>query len=91
MVYRITLCAAALMSCLSLSVAAAEAQDPKGSVSGPANGTNVIPSTAYQKEGMIEGRSVSPLWSQQMAELMGSLVAAGAPGMEGLPGTESGR
>jgi hypothetical protein len=87
MVYRITLCAAALMSCLSLSVAAAEAQDPNCSVSGPANGTNVIPSTACQKERMIEGRSVSPVWSQ----FMGSLVAAGAPGIEGLPGTESGR
>jgi hypothetical protein len=87
MVYRITLCAAALMSCLALSVAAAKAQDPKGSVSGPANGTNVIPSTAYQKEGMFEGRSVSP----GMTQLMGSLVAAGAPGIEGAEGTQSGR
>jgi hypothetical protein len=93
MVHRLALCAAALMSCIFIviSAVAVAAEAPQWSVSGPANGTNIIPSTAYQKEGMFEGRSVSPVWSQQTAELMGSLIAVGAPGIEGAPGTESGR
>lgn len=44
MEYRITLCATALMSCLFLSAATAAAQTLDASVSGPANGTNVMPS-----------------------------------------------
>jgi hypothetical protein len=89
MVYRITLCAAALMSCLSLSAATAAAQTPEASVSGPANGTNVVPSAAVQKD--TEGRSVSNIAKDQPSSLIGSALAAGAPGVEGAPGTESGR
>jgi len=89
MVYRITLCAAALMSCLSLSATAAVAQTLNASVSGPANGTNVMPSAAVQKQS--EGRSVSDIAKDQPSSFIGSAIAAGAPGVEGAPGTESGR
>jgi hypothetical protein len=89
MAYRTSLCAAALVSALSLSAVAVAAVQSQGSVSGPASGTNVIPSTAFQKE-MIEGRSVSSPTAQKTAELMSALVAVGAPGVEGLPGTQSG-
>ena len=95
MAYRISLRATALMSCLFLSVAAATAQTPNASVSGSANGTNVEPSTAVQKE--TEGRSYSGFGlepgvaSPQPSTLKGSPVASGAPGVEGSPGTQSGR
>lgn len=89
MVYRIALCAAALMSCLSLSTGAAVAEAPKASISGPANGTNVEPSTAVQKE--MEGRSVSGITKRQASEFIASALAVGAPGVEGSPGTQSGR
>ena len=61
MVYRVTLYAAALGSVLSLSGVALAADAPKASVSGPANGTNVEPSTAVRKQAVqsqMEGRSV---------------------------------
>jgi hypothetical protein len=50
MVYRITLSAAALLSCLSFPAMAAEMGAPERFASGPANGSNVIPSTAIQKQ-----------------------------------------
>jgi hypothetical protein len=56
----------------------------EGSTSGPAAGTNVEPSTVTQKQ--ITGRSAA---SQR--ELQGSSNAAGAPAVEGHPGTESGK
>jgi hypothetical protein len=59
MVHRTTIRAAALMSCLALSPVAAVAQTPDASVSGPANGTNVVPSAAVQKQ--VERRSVSDI------------------------------
>ena len=135
MVYRESLYAAALVSCLSLPAMAATAQEPKqpmpnvthgkimrnepagrpemaspsleskllsaqlqrpaGIVSGPAYGTNVIPSTALQKltvqKVMTEGRSVSSASSAMpRAEILGALVAVGAPGIEGSPDTQSG-
>jgi hypothetical protein len=141
MIDRKTLCAAALLSCLSLPAMAASAQKPEqsmpapaydtkvipgkimrnepagrpvmaspslesellsaqlprpaGIVSGPAYGTNVIPSTALQKltvqKVMTEGRSVSSASSAMpRAEIMGALVAVGAPGIEGSPDTQSG-
>ena len=95
MLYRISLCAAALVSCLSLSTAPAAAQTPEASVSGPANGTNVEPSTAVQKE--TEGRSYSGfrldsgVVSRLPSTIKGSPVGAGAPGVEGASGTQSGR
>ena len=89
MSYRISLCATALMSCLILSTVAASAQTPDASVSGPANGTNVVPSTAVQKQ--TEGRSVSNIAMEQPSSIIGSALAAGAPGVEGAPGTEFGR
>jgi hypothetical protein len=95
MLYRISLCGAALVSCLSLTAATAAAQTPEASVSGPADGTNVEPSTAIQKE--TEGRSYSGfrlepgVASRQPSTIKGSPVAAGAPGVEGAPGTQSGR
>jgi hypothetical protein len=87
MAYRTSLCAAALLA--GLSAAAATAKAPIGSVSGPASGTNVIPSTALQKEMITEGRSVSPA-AQKTGELMTALAGVGAPGIEGLPDTQSG-
>jgi len=95
MVYRITLCATVLMSSLFLFAAIATAQAPNASISGPANGTNVKPSTAVQKE--TEGRSYSGfrlepgVASRQPSTIKGSPVAAGAPGVEGAPRTQSGR
>jgi len=88
MEYRITLCAMALMSCLFLSAATAAAQTFDASVSGPANG-NVMPSAAVQKQS--EGRSVSDIAKDHPSSFIGSAIAAGAPGVEGAPGTESGR
>jgi hypothetical protein len=90
MVNRITLSAAALLSCLSIPAVAADARPPEGIVSGPASGSNVIPSTAIQKR-MFEGRSVGVASPQQRANEMGALIAAGAPGLEGAPDTQSGR
>lgn len=89
MVPRLTLCAAAVLAALSLSAAGVAAKAAVGSVSGPASGIDVVPSTAFQKE-MLEGRSVSGPTEQKTAELMSALVAVGAPGIEGLPGTQSG-
>jgi hypothetical protein len=89
MVYRITLCATALVSCLFLSATATPAQTLNASVSGLANGTNVEPSAAVQKR--TEGRSVSGNATRPSPDLIGSALAAGAPGVEGAPGTESGR
>jgi hypothetical protein len=89
MEYRITLCAMALMSCLFLPAATAAAQTLDASVSGPANGTNVMPSAAVQKQS--EGRSVSDIAKDLPSSFIGSAIAAGAPGVEGAPGTESGR
>jgi hypothetical protein len=90
MIYRMILCAFVLMSCLFLSAAIAMAQAPNASVSGPAMGTNVVPSTAVQKQ--TEGRSVSKsVIMDQPSSMMGSALSAGAPGVEGAPGTESGQ
>jgi hypothetical protein len=84
---RITIRTAVLLTLLS--PVAAVAQMPDASVSGPANGTNVVPSAAVQKQ--IERRSVSDLAKDQPSALMGSALAAGAPGVEGAPGAKSGR
>lgn len=88
MKYHTTLRAAALISCLSLSAVAAAAQSSGASISGPANGTNVAPSAAVQKQ--IDGRSVSVANRQQL-EIIGGAMSAGAPGVEGARGAESGR
>ena len=58
------------------------AQEP-GDTSGTSAGKNVQPSTAIQKE--LTGRS-----SAGKDQLQGSSNAAGAPGMEGKPGAQSG-
>lgn len=55
---RKTLSAAALLTALCAPAAATENPAPAAFVSGPAAGSNVVPSTAAQKE-MIEGRSVA--------------------------------
>jgi hypothetical protein len=89
MTYRLSLCAAALMSCFALSAAAVAAEAPQGSVSGPASGTNVIPSTVLQKE-MIEGRSAAVTSPELSKAAIGALIAVGAPGIEGAPNTQSG-
>lgn len=89
MAYRLTLHATALLSCLFLSVAAAAAQTPQSSISGPAMGTNVEPSAAVQKQS--EGRSASSMARDPSLIFTGSALSAGAPGVEGAPGTESGR
>jgi hypothetical protein len=87
--YRITLCATAFLTSLSLSAATAAAQTPEASVSGPADGINVEPSAAVQKR--TEGRSIADIAARKTPDMIGSALAAGAPGVEGAPGTESGR
>jgi hypothetical protein len=90
MVRRITLYAAALGPILSLPGVAIAADAPEASVSGPANGTNVEPSAAVQKQAQsqMEGRSV---FFRSKILPFGAALAAGAPGVEGAPGTQSGR
>jgi uncharacterized protein YfaP (DUF2135 family) len=88
MEYRITLRAAALMSCLSLSAVAATAQSPDASISGPRAGTNVEPSAAVQKQ--FDDRSVR-VAERERVEIIGGAISAGAPGAEGGRGTQSGR
>jgi hypothetical protein len=63
------------------------AQEPY-SVSGPANGSNVEPSTAIQKEN--EGRSAIVDSRRPDPETLRP-HGAGATGVEGSPGTQSGR
>lgn len=89
MAHRTTLCAAALLAGLSFSAGAVAAKASIGSVSGPASGTDIIPSTAFQKE-MMEGRSVSGPVGKKTGDLMSALISVGGPGIEGLPGTQSG-
>jgi hypothetical protein len=94
MVNRITLYAAALLSCLSLSTVALAADAPNASVSGPANGTNVEPSAAIQKQAVqsqMEGRSLFSTPKRLPLGMLGGALGAGAPGVEGALGTESGR
>jgi hypothetical protein len=80
------LSAAALVFSLVLS-GVALAQEPY-SVSGPASGSNVEPSTAIQKE--KEGRSAIVDAKRPDPETLRS-HGAGAAGVEGSPGTQSGR
>ena len=54
-----------------------------GTTSGSASGTNVEPSTSIQKQ--YTGRS-----SSDESQFKGSSNAAGAPGVEGQTGTQSG-
>jgi hypothetical protein len=82
----ITLSAAALVLSLVLS-GVAFAQEPY-SVSGPANGSNVESSTAVQKED--EGRSAIVDSRRPDPETLRPR-GAGAVGVEGSPGTQSGR
>ena len=63
------------------------AQEPY-SVSGPASGSNVKPSTAIQKEN--EGRSAIVDARRPDPETLRP-HGAGAAGVEGSPGTQSGR
>jgi len=63
------------------------AQEPY-SVSGPASGSNVEPSTAIQKEN--EGRSAIVDARRPDPELIRP-HGVGAAGVEGSPGTQSGR
>jgi len=55
----------------------------QGTTSGPAAGTNVEPNTAVQKQPAGRSGAKSNDWKA-------SSEAAGAPGIEGKPGTESG-
>jgi hypothetical protein len=91
---RTTLYAAALLSCLSLSSVAVAADPPKASVSSPASGTNIKPNAAVQKQAIksqMEGRSVFYRPKVLPFGKLGAALATGAPGVEGAPGTESGR
>jgi hypothetical protein len=88
MAYRIPLCAAALASTLVLSGHVA-AQTPESSTSGPNAGVPVAPSTAFQDK--YEGRSTSENEPGEPRKNLGAPTAAGAPGVEGRPGTQSGR
>jgi hypothetical protein len=94
MVNRVTLYAAALVSSLSFSGIAFAADAPKASVSGPANGTIIEPSAAVQRQAVetqMEGRKVFYKPKVLPFGMRGAALAAGAPGVEGAPGTESGR
>jgi len=55
----------------------------QGTTSGPASGTNVEPNTAIQKQTTGPSGATSSEWKA-------SSEAAGVPGIEGKPGTESG-
>jgi hypothetical protein len=72
---KILFCAALYGAALT---GAAFAQQPQGSASGttsgPASGTNVVPSTVTQKKG----------------DSMGKATSSGAPGMSGPKGSENG-
>lgn len=69
-----------------------EPQGPIDPTSGPAAGTNVVPSTVMQKayEGGSEGRSAAGEAAREVTEPNAPAAAAGMPGAEGLPGTQSG-
>lgn len=71
----ITLCAVASLA----ASGAVFAQQQPGETSGPAAGKNVDPTTVIQKKN--EGRS----------SVEDTRPSAGMPGVEGKPGTESGR
>ncbi len=75
------------ISILAVATSSAYAQQELGVTTGPAAGTNVLPSTVIQKMAgdLQQGRSVG-------IEMRTSPGAAGGlPGVEGMPGTESGR
>jgi hypothetical protein len=94
MVNRITLYAAAFASSLSLSAVALAANAPGSSISGPTNGTNVETSTAVQQratESQREGRSVFYRPRVLPFGMWGAALTAGAPGVKGAPGVQSGR
>ena len=55
----------------------------QGTTSGPAAGTNIEPNTAIQKQSTGRSGATSSEWKA-------SSEAAGAPGIEGKPRTESG-
>jgi hypothetical protein len=91
---RVTLCDSALMSCLFLSSVAIAANAPKASVSGSANGINFEPSSTIQKQAahrQPEGPKVFYKPKVLPFSMWGATLAAGAPGVEGARGTESGR
>jgi hypothetical protein len=73
----------------SLPAMAAEMRAPEGFASDPANGSNVIPSTAIQKQ-MFGQRSSDQTGAGPRAEVA-ALIAVGAPGTEGAPDTQSGQ
>lgn len=85
MTMRTHIALAALTSLFLGGVALAE---QKGETSGPAAGKNVLPTTVIQK--MYEKRSSSTQGVPSSA-LVESGASAGYPGVEGMPGTESGQ
>jgi hypothetical protein len=89
MVYRKSICAAALVLSATFLAGPGRAEEKLPSVSGPANGTNVEPSAAVQKQ--TGGPSVISLALRQPSPVIGSVLSSGAPGVEGLPGGPSGR
>jgi len=72
-VTKIAACAV-LYGALFTGAALAQQQQPQGTTSGPAAGTNVEPSTVTQKK----------------ADSSGKATSAGAPGMAGPKGSENG-
>lgn len=56
-----------------------------GSTTGPAAGAHVAPSTVVEKQNPHIGRAM------QVGKSDASGMSAGAPGVEGAPGTQSGR
>jgi hypothetical protein len=66
---------------IALALLGGSAGAQQGATSGPAAGSNTAPSAAIQKEGRSVGGD----------DYRGSAAAAGAPGIEGKPGAESGR
>jgi hypothetical protein len=77
-----------LAASISLFMGGAALAEQKGGTSGPATGKNVVPSTVIQK--LQENRSSSDQ-QEALPPVDDGGAAAGYPGVEGLPGSESGQ
>ncbi len=86
--YHAALGASALA--LILSFPAASFADSY-SVSGPAAGSNVLPSTVVQKNAKKERVSIDQSAFNKNPDMIGTPLAAGAPGVSAARGTQSGQ
>jgi hypothetical protein len=84
---KLALFSTSLVLILGGAALAEQQMTQRGRTSGPATGQNVTPSTVTQKS--VEGRS-SFIDENEGFALDASALAAGAPGVEGKPGAQSG-